>query len=202
MMLLTLVYAIISLSSLRNSSTFAFSANTLTKHSYIDQNINQYHPWRSWHKSYRFSPPNYDDKNNDNILTGLGVGEKSIAFRDLNKSEITNPYLSTNDENPDKSITESKEEARTLEPKAVIQFLIPTLALWLAPPIMSLIDTSMVGRFCGPTDLAGKYPFLRLYSIYIWFNKILRVIFNYSFIDIPFFLVSYFLLLKIEYTKI
>ena len=30
MMLLTLVYAIISLSSLRNSSTFAFSANTLT----------------------------------------------------------------------------------------------------------------------------------------------------------------------------
>ena len=31
---------------------------------------------------------------------------------------------------------------------AILKFLAPTLALWVAPPIMSLIDTSVVGRHC------------------------------------------------------
>jgi Na+-driven multidrug efflux pump len=45
-----------------------------------------------------------------------------------------------------------------LQPMAVLKFLAPTLALWVAPPVMSLIDTAVVGRFCGPTDLAALSP--------------------------------------------
>jgi len=46
----------------------------------------------------------------------------------------------------------------TLRPMAVLRFIAPTLALWMAPPVMSLIDTSVVGRYCGPTDLAALSP--------------------------------------------
>jgi len=59
-------------------------------------------------------------------------------------------------------ITEKKEA--TLQPASalsflsIIRFLTPTLALWIAPPIMSLIDTSVVGRYCGSVDLAALGP--------------------------------------------
>ncbi|KAL3938639.1 MAG: hypothetical protein SGBAC_006496 [Bacillariaceae sp.] len=52
----------------------------------------------------------------------------------------------------------SSKEKLSLSPKAVLRFIAPTLALWIAPPVMSLIDTSAVGRFCGAADLAALSP--------------------------------------------
>ena len=51
-----------------------------------------------------------------------------------------------------------REESRTLSPATVLRFIAPTLALWVAPPVMSLIDTAVVGRYCGAIDLAALGP--------------------------------------------
>lgn len=109
----------------------------------------------------------------------LGISEKTLVMNDMiqtaatdkgvtesNDSSITNAtsvtttvveeetsVLLQSDKNNDSSPTEKL----SLSPKAVLRFIAPTLALWIAPPVMSLIDTSAVGRFCGPSDLAGTY---------------------------------------------
>jgi Na+-driven multidrug efflux pump len=54
--------------------------------------------------------------------------------------------------------TDDMTSSSQLTAKSVLKFLAPTLALWIAPPIMSLIDTSVVGTFCGATDLAALSP--------------------------------------------
>lgn len=94
---------------------------------------------------------------------GFGVGEKAIEFRDLMRSE-KNIDVSVPEKNRDSLKRKQKEgvvgDSPTLRPKAILRFVAPTLALWIAPPIMSLVDTSVVGRFCGPTDLAGKIFFV------------------------------------------
>jgi putative MATE family efflux protein len=83
----------------------------------------------------------------------FGIGEKTIEFRDLAKTtediEISDKVV---------EIAEVVPKALTLRPMAVLRFLAPTLILWIAPPVMSLIDTSVVGRYCGPTDLAALSP--------------------------------------------
>jgi len=97
------------------------------------------------------------------IAEGFGVTEKNIEFRDM---------LESNDEIdinvPEADLVEPKElitsadskskNAPTINPKTVIKFMAPTLALWIAPPVMSLIDTSVVGLFCGPLELAALSP--------------------------------------------
>lgn len=103
----------------------------------------------------------------DTRIEGFGVGEKTLEFRDLVES----------DDNVDVSVpledlvepamlpfsrhvntTTTTAVVPTLAPMTVLRFVAPTLALWIAPPIMSLIDTSVVGRFCGASDLAALSP--------------------------------------------
>jgi hypothetical protein len=116
------------------------------------------------------------DEEDMEFAEGFGVGEKTLGIRDLINSQedisvampdadLVQPAapimpqeqqqqepLSSSRKDDDASVAEN---TRTLSPKAVLRFLAPTMALWIAPPIMSLIDTSAVGRFCGPTELAG-----------------------------------------------
>lgn len=102
---------------------------------------------------------------------GFGVGERTLGIRDLIQSEeelqieLINvdsegaPKIPLQEEpSPmdDAEVLPAKAVTRTLSPKAVLRFIAPTMALWVAPPIMSLIDTAAVGRFCGSTDLAGE----------------------------------------------
>ena len=104
----------------------------------------------------------------------FGVGEQTIEMRNLIEAEmnvddsrnVTKSVVSISE------VSDKKETSPTLSPSAVVRFLAPTLALWIAPPVMSLIDTSAVGRFCGPMDLAGtkksfkiKLPLLRKFLI-------------------------------------
>lgn len=49
-------------------------------------------------------------------------------------------------------------EPTKFSPLAVAKFVAPTIALWIAPPVMSLIDSSVVGRYCGATELAALGP--------------------------------------------
>ncbi|GAX29203.1 hypothetical protein FisN_28Lh032 [Fistulifera solaris] len=72
----------------------------------------------------------------------LGVNEKSLILSDedtIYNSTTTLPSYS-------------------LDARSVFQFVTPTLALWMAPPIMSLIDTAVVGQCCGATQLAALAP--------------------------------------------
>jgi len=59
----------------------------------------------------------------------------------------------------------------SLRPGTLLRFVAPTLALWIAPPVMSLIDTSVVGRICGATELAALSPACTLIdgSAYLFF---------------------------------
>eukprot|EP00980_Cylindrotheca_fusiformis_P030366 scaffold24711_cov122-Cylindrotheca_fusiformis.AAC.2 len=117
------------------------------------------------------------DEDWDSIPEGFGVGERTLGMRDLiqneeglrteeeridgeaenDQSSITAVTAATSSATDDASTTTTQETvaARTLSPIAVLRFIAPTLALWIAPPVMSLIDTSAVGRFCGPTELAA-----------------------------------------------
>jgi len=112
----------------------------------------------------------------------VGVSEKTIAMSDIIQTTTTDDPIALNDDINNHATTVSESEVQTaqssqeeteesmlladdssseklsLSPKAVLRFIAPTIALWVAPPIMSLIDTSAVGRFCGPTDLAALSP--------------------------------------------
>ncbi|GAX25563.1 hypothetical protein FisN_28Hh032 [Fistulifera solaris] len=72
----------------------------------------------------------------------LGVNEKSLIL-----SEEDTIYNAT-----------STSQSYNLSARSVFQFVTPTLALWMAPPIMSLIDTAVVGQCCGATQLAALAP--------------------------------------------
>lgn len=74
------------------------------------------------------------------------IPEIEVQMAQLSEQEMEECMLLAN---------ESSSEKPSLSPKAVLRFIAPTLALWIAPPVMSLIDTSAVGRFCGANDLAG-----------------------------------------------
>jgi len=98
---------------------------------------------------------------------GFGVGQKSLELRDLVEVNegvnVSSEVESTNiqqksEEFESPSNSQPAKAVPSLRPMAVLRFVAPTLALWIAPPIMSLIDTSAVGRFCGPTDLAALSP--------------------------------------------
>jgi len=78
-------------------------------------------------------------------VLGFGVSEKTLGLRDS--------LLESDGEELGKP-----EEFPTLRPQALLRFVAPTLALWIAPPVMSLVDTSVVGRFCGAMDLAALSP--------------------------------------------
>jgi thiol:disulfide interchange protein len=107
---------------------------------------------------------------------GFGVNERTLELSYLTRTDYENNTLHTSltkteeaetlfvpsSSSSSSNITNDTERsvsttttASALTPKSVLKFLGPTLALWIAPPIMSLIDTSVVGRFCGPTDLAA-----------------------------------------------
>jgi putative MATE family efflux protein len=86
-------------------------------------------PLKSTNDLTTTTPP---DNNSD-----FGVGEKTTAAKSL-----LTPPLKTD----------------ALSPSAILRFVAPTLALWIAPPVMSLIDTAVVGRYCGATELAALGP--------------------------------------------
>ena len=67
-----------------------------------------------------------------------GVEEISIP----NGGETAVPAHGNGGETPDQ---DDGNDAPALSPKAVLRFLAPTLALWIAPPIMSLIDSRYSG---------------------------------------------------------
>lgn len=106
------------------------------------------------------------------MVEGFGVGEKTMEMRDLIESAADDIDVSVPAEDlmEPKEVTVEKEAAQpsqpqlkeketpTLHPMAVLRFVAPTLALWIAPPVMSLIDTSVVGRYCGPIELAALGP--------------------------------------------
>ena len=89
---------------------------------------------------------------------GFGVGEKSLQFRNLLQTDgnetmaridepektrtIDDTTVTSNTESP---ITSKSDEldsdengspTPTLRPMAVLRFVAPTLALWIAPPVM------------------------------------------------------------------
>jgi len=87
----------------------------------------------------------------------FGVSEKNLELNNLIEAQNTvdMPDLEQ-EESPVR--TAKNTTALDLTPKAVLRFIVPTLALWIAPPVMSLIDTSVVGRYCGSNDLAALSP--------------------------------------------
>lgn len=95
-----------------------------------------------------------NDEEDDTPSVGFGVGEKTVGMKNLIQNEEDDTLMH---EKSAKSKPNNKSSP-TLSPKAVLKFIAPTLALWIAPPIMSLIDTSVVGRFCGSNDLAALSP--------------------------------------------
>jgi len=114
------------------------------------------------------------DKEEEEEPQYFGVGEKTMELKHLTEAttSLSSHEKRTTIVGPQKDTTlssssvDSVEEQQqqeektipTLHPLAVLKFVAPTLALWIAPPVMSLIDTSVVGRFCGPTDLAALSP--------------------------------------------
>jgi len=104
----------------------------------------------------------------DERIEGFGVGEKTLEFRDLVESDqevdisvpeedLVQPKEAKLQMDVNATIT-TTTRMPTLAPLTVLKFVAPTLALWIAPPVMSLIDTSVVGRFCGANDLAALSP--------------------------------------------
>lgn len=108
----------------------------------------------------------------------FGVGEKSLEFRELiesstdqddvdmlcvpaddlidvpnAKEQVECAVIDTVDAG-----TKTTAASSSLSPSTILKFISPTLALWIAPPIMSLIDTSVVGQYCGSTELAALNP--------------------------------------------
>jgi putative MATE family efflux protein len=101
-------------------------------------------------------------------VEGFGVGEKAMVVRDLVESvsdfdisvaaeDLIEPKEAVIEEEISR-VQSTEKTVPTLHPMTVLRFVAPTLALWIAPPVMSLIDTSVVGRYCGPTDLAALSP--------------------------------------------
>lgn len=84
-------------------------------------------------------------ESDDTIITDATSVEETAVLEEVEETTV----LLADDSSP------STKEKLSLSPKAVLRFIAPTLALWIAPPVMSLIDTSAVGRFCGAADLAG-----------------------------------------------
>lgn len=106
-----------------------------------------------------------DSPADDTIIEGFGVGEKTLELRDLvevdQEIDISVPQEDLIDPVPlqkDLNTTTIITKVPTLAPMTLLKFVAPTLALWIAPPVMSLIDTSVVGRFCGASDLAALSP--------------------------------------------
>ena len=94
---------------------------------------------------------------------GFGVGEKTVEMKNIidldSNITVTVPY--EDQVEPTEPLIEEKTTRdavvpSAMTPKTVLRFLAPTLALWIAPPVMSLIDTSVVGRYCGPNRLGGS----------------------------------------------
>merc|ERR1719504_92366 len=56
------------------------------------------------------------------------------------------------------------EKAKHPLPSAgeLARFCLPTLGIWLAPPFLSLIDTSVVGMHCSVSSLAALAPSTKL----------------------------------------
>ena len=118
----------------------------------------------------------------DKRIKGFGVGEKTLEFRDLvesdDKVDISVPFEDLVEPamafaRHVNTTTATTAVVPTLAPMTVLRFVAPTLALWIAPPIMSLIDTSVVGRFCGASDLAALSPGCTLidsssYSVHVY----------------------------------
>jgi len=93
----------------------------------------------------------------------FGVTEKNMELKNLIEAQnaVDKPKLEqiVGEEQGKAAVTTTETAiAPSLAPMAILHFIAPTLALWIAPPVMSLIDTSAVGRFCGPTDLAALSP--------------------------------------------
>jgi hypothetical protein len=93
------------------------------------------------------------------------------------------------------------ENTRTLSPKAVLRFIAPTMALWIAPPIMSLIDTSAVGRFCGPTELAGTCS-VQYIQEDLWYTYIMQTSSRFCFDATQTALLTHFLFLSLSLSKL
>jgi Na+-driven multidrug efflux pump len=98
------------------------------------------------------------------MIEGFGVGEKSQELRGLVESDedidlcVPAEDLVVPKEDNMECPSEPIKTTPTLSPMALLRFIAPTLALWIAPPVMSLIDTIVVGRFCGANDLAALNP--------------------------------------------
>ena len=99
----------------------------------------------------------------------FGVSEKTVELRDLVASDseidvsvpqedLVEPKKEEEEEATLRLEVEQPTHIPTLRPMTVLRFVVPTLALWIAPPVMSLIDTSVVGRYCGANDLAALSP--------------------------------------------
>lgn len=104
-------------------------------------------------------------------MEGFGVVEKTVELRDLVQAD-SEVDISVPEEaliQPPKEVSRKEDmnatsfegpttTVPTLRPMTVLRFVAPTLALWIAPPVMSLIDTSVIGRLCGANDLAALSP--------------------------------------------
>ena len=57
------------------------------------------------------------------------------------------PALLVEEPSRSKEVVPTRGGAAQMDARAVAKFFAPTLALWVAPPLMSLIDTAVVGRY-------------------------------------------------------
>lgn len=59
--------------------------------------------------------------------------------------------------------------------RALLRFTLPTLGIWLCTPIISLVDTSVVGLKCGPIALASMGPATNLCDSFLYIFSFLAV---------------------------
>jgi len=59
--------------------------------------------------------------------------------------------------------------------KTLLLFMIPTLGIYLATPILSLVDTAFVGRYCGSIALAALGPATALCDMVVFLSAFMSV---------------------------
>lgn len=93
-------------------------------------------------------------------------------FEDGLPPEPATPDTDSPTSTPFQRIADSKQAVPTLA--ALLRFTIPTLGIWLAGPIMSLVDTSVVG-LSSDLELAGMGPATNLCDSFIYLFTFLAV---------------------------
>lgn len=116
----------------------------------------------------------------DNDLTNTNLNN-NININEKEGESILQDY-----EKENKHDEKKKSGVNVTSYKALLTFVGTTILIWLSEPLLSIIDTTVIGRSTATdvvTQLAalGKFTFTFLYFIYIITNKYLTFINIYLF---------------------